>query len=692
MLNKFYIILIILTYSQSLNSQEKEKMVNDSVKIRKLEQVIVSATRVKRQFSSLPLPAQIILNKEIRTTNSIRLSDLLNEQTGLITVSDFGGGEGIQLQGLDSQYTLILIDGLPVIGRSAGTLDLNRINTGNVQQIEVVKGASSSLYGSEALGGVINIITKMPKDGLNSSLDYSLSTFNSQDLSFNLNTKIKQFGILFFINNHISDGYDLLDGDFQQTVEPFKNHTLNTKLTYNISEKILLTASFKNYIETQNNVVSKSLNGESEINEWTNLFKIDHSFNENIKSTFEFYTARYQAKEYLNDISGNLFSKSSFDQVLIKPELRSTFSLDKRNSFIGGIGLTSERIDRVEFIDTPKFNSTYAYIQYDGYFNNNTSLILGARFDNHNVYNSQFSPKAAIRVKINNNFSIKSSIGYGFKAPDFRQLYFNFSNATFGYTVLGYNAVSKIIPQLKSEGQLASIIVPVSNFDNELKAENAISFNFGINYSPSSKFKLDINFFRNDIKDLIDTQVIAQKTNGQNVFSYYNIARVFTEGLELNSLWKINNNVAISGGYQLLIAKDKETEIQFKNGNIYARLNPSSPSFQLNSNDYFGLFNRSRHMGNIKIFYNIPKWNLETNLRVTYRTKYGLSYTNGNNSLDKYDNFVNPYSIWSMDVTKTLYTKYQIGYGVKNIFDFKDHQNISNIAGKIIYIKFNINL
>ena len=74
-------------------------------------------------------------------------------------MQNFIGGEGVQMQGLDSEYTLVLIDGVPLIGRSAGTLDLSRLSVGNIKQIEIVKGASSSLYGSEALGGVINIIT-----------------------------------------------------------------------------------------------------------------------------------------------------------------------------------------------------------------------------------------------------------------------------------------------------------------------------------------------------------------------------------------------------------------------------------------------------------------------------------------------------------------------------------------------------
>jgi outer membrane receptor for ferrienterochelin and colicins len=132
---------------------------------------------------------QLVSKKEIQSVNSLRLSDILNEQTGLITVPDFGGGEGIQLQGLDSQYTLILVDGVPLVGRSAGTLDISRITVGNIKQIEIVKGASSSLYGSEALGGVINIITENPKQGFNGEINSRVGSFDTYDSSINLGCK-----------------------------------------------------------------------------------------------------------------------------------------------------------------------------------------------------------------------------------------------------------------------------------------------------------------------------------------------------------------------------------------------------------------------------------------------------------------------------------------------------------------------
>ncbi|MGK0325334.1 MAG: outer membrane receptor for ferrienterochelin and colicins [Polaribacter sp.] len=685
------ILCLALFFSQLVISQQEKNVLKDSAKVEILEEVIISATRTKRQLSSLPLPVQLVSKKEIQAVNSIRLSDILNEQTGLITVPDFGGGEGIQLQGLDSQYTLILIDGVPLVGRSAGTLDLSRVSVGNIKQIEIIKGASSSLYGNEALGGVINIITENPENGIKGDVNYRGGSFGTHDASTNINYKKKKLGVNAFVNRFSSNGYDLVETDAVNTVEPFSNYTLNSKITYEFSESTKLLLSVRFYHQSQDNVASETLKGESEINESNTLLKIDHSFNEKWSSSLELYATQYKAEEFLNDNFGDSFSQSDFDQLFIRPEFRTTYKLNDNNAFIGGIGLTHERLKRTNFFGTPDFNSPYIYAQYDGNITNKLNVILGARFDDHSAYQSQLSPKGALRYKLNNKIALKGSVGYGFKTPDFRQLYFDFTNATVGYTVLGYNAVSKRIPQLDADGQLLSIEVPISNFNDGLKPESSIGYNFGIDLKPLSTLKINLNLFRNNIKNLIDTRVIARKTNGQNVFSYYNVNEVYTQGLEFNANYKLNENLTISGGYQLLYAKDIEAEQDFEDGQVFARIRPSSPSFRLQKDDYFGLFNRSRHMANFKIFYTIPKWNLDTNLRTTYRSKYGLFDTNGNTYLDKYDDFVDGYTIWDFAINKTIYKDYKLGFGMDNIFNFNDPQNISNIAGRIIYGTININ-
>ena len=111
-----------------------------------LDEVIVTATRTKRQLTSVPMPVTLITKRQIKETGSVRLRDILLEQTGVTVVREnAGNSEGIQLQGIAADYTLIMIDGVPVVGRTAGNIDLNRITVNNIKQIEIVKGPSSSL-------------------------------------------------------------------------------------------------------------------------------------------------------------------------------------------------------------------------------------------------------------------------------------------------------------------------------------------------------------------------------------------------------------------------------------------------------------------------------------------------------------------------------------------------------------------
>ncbi|WP_340199651.1 TonB-dependent receptor plug domain-containing protein [Ascidiimonas sp. W6] len=663
----------------------------DSLQRQDLDEVMVTATRTVRQLSSLPLPAIILTKQELKATNNLRLSDILNEQTGLITIPDFGGGDGLQLQGLDSQYTLILIDGVPLIGRSAGTLDLNRISLGNIKQIEIVKGASSSLYGSEALGGVINIITETPLEPLNGTINYRNSTFNTNDLGISLNHKKEALGINLFLNRFSSDGFNLNKDDNVNTVEPFNNYTISSKIIYEFSPQIKLTASGRYFEQVQDLVVSENLSGESEINEWNTHLLFDHSLSKKWKGYLELYGTGYRANEFTDALNGTRFEDRFYNQLLLRPEYRISFKPTLKTEIITGVGITHETLDRTDFSEMPVFNAPYIYAQLDHRFLEKFNLILGARFDSHNEYSSQFSPKAALRYRINEKLAIRGSVGYGFKAPDFRQLYFDFTNTTVGYTVLGNEAAVEALSRLDSQGLLANLLVPLSSFDNQLSPENSIAINMGVDFNLTENLTLKTNFFGNTINDLIDTRIVANKTNGQNVFSYFNINEVYTKGLELDVVWKPHKHLKIQGGYQLLYARDKEAEKAFKNGEVFARLNPGSPSFLLSSDDYFGLFNRSRHMANLKLFYTVPSWKADLNMRTTYRSKFGLLDTNANGYLDNFDDFVDGYAILDLAFNKTLFKHYKIGVGVDNVMGFTDTQNISNIPGRIIYGKLNIN-
>ena len=678
-------------HGQDLNQTRNDSLVDGALQGETFDPVVISATRTKRQLSSLPLPTQLIDKQEITSINSMRLTDLLSEQTGLVTVSDFGGGQGIQMQGLDSQYTLILVNGLPLVGRSAGTLDLSRISVGNIRQVEIVKGASSSLYGNEALGGVINIITDTPKNGLHGTLNYRGGSNTTHDVSANLSLKKKKHALQTFVNRFQSGGYDLIDTDQTQTVEPFDKTTANIDWSFQFNDKTSLQLTNRLYRQNQDYTASALLKGASTINEWNGMLKIDHELNPQWNTSLEWYTTRYLAQEYLNDPSGALFYDNDFDQLFSRPELRTTFTPNQQTTLVSGIGLTFQRLERTDFLGTPEFYSPYAYVQYDRALNKDLNLIVGARFDQHNEYASQFSPKLALRYELSPKVSFKGSVGYGFKTPDFRQLYFDFTNATAGYTVLGYNAVATRLPELDAAGELLSITVPLTDFDTPLKPERSIAFNLGADFKPLRGLKIETNFFRNDIKNLIDTRVIAQKTNGQNVFSYYNVRRVFTYGSEVNFSYKITSEFKFSGGYQLLYAKDKAAVKAFDNGGVFARIDPSSPSFRLEPNDYIGLLNRSKHTANVKLFYHLKSYGLEANIRGTYRSAFGLFDTNGNTYLDRYDTMVSGFSIWDFAVNKTITKDFSLGCGIDNLLDYTDNNNLPNVPGQLMYGTLSIN-
>ena len=119
-------------------------------------------------------------------------------------------------------------------------------------------------------------------------------------------------------------------------------------------------------------------------------------------------------------------------------------------------------------------------------------------------------------------------------------------------------------------------------------------------------------------------------------------------------------------------------------------MTPSSPTFQIQSKDYFGLYNRSKHNFNLKISYAFKDY-FDIYFKSKYRSKYGLSDSNGNNLLDDFDDFVESNLISDISISKN-YKNYILTFGVENLFDYTDRENIPNYPGRIIYSKLNIKL
>ncbi|WP_395061992.1 TonB-dependent receptor plug domain-containing protein [Flavobacterium sp.] len=681
--------MVLFILSTTLFAQQNK--VVDSIKTVQLDEVIITATRTERILSSLPLPITVITSEAIAKSGVSRLNEILNEQTGIILIPDESGFEGIQMQGLDAAYTMILIDGVPLVGRSSGVLDLSRIAVGNIDRIEIVKGASSALYGSEAMGGVINVITKKPKkDRFSGMLSYRYATFNTNDINSNIIWKKNKFSVNLFANFYSSDGYDLDKTTPLQNVERFYNTTVQPKIVYDFSDNLKLIVSNRFYNQKMHNVAlinSENYKGDASENEWNSQLKLEHKWNSKLFFEYELYVTNYKNDTFLNDQYNVFYDRTYYNQWLFRPEIRTTLSLNE-DKITTGIGFNHETLDRTYFDSNVTFYSQYVFMQYDYNPNSKWNVLAGFRFDNHNQYASQWSPKLAVNYKFNSSFSLKSSIGYGYKAPDFRQLFFDFTNPQVGYTVLGYNVAENRLNELESQGQIL-FTTPGINFDNPLKAESAINFNFGTFYK-KNKLKVEVNAFYNSITNLIDTRVIAQKTNGQNIFSYFNSSKIITYGLEYNTTYNFTKRFTISLGYQYLIAKDKSVLDDFE-AHQFVRPSGSTQTIKISKSDYFGLYNRSKHTANIKFLYTIEKFKTDINLRVFYRSKYGLFDTNGNQILDKYDNFVNDYFLTNLSISKHIQDKITLQAGANNLLDFTNPDEIGNLSGRQLFARIQYN-
>jgi outer membrane receptor for ferrienterochelin and colicins len=235
-------------------------------------------------------------------------------------------------------------------------------------------------------------------------------------------------------------------------------------------------------------------------------------------------------------------------------------------------------------------------------------------------------------------------------------------------------------------------IVPFSELISPLKSETSVNLNLGIKYYPTHNLSFDVNLFNNKVNDLIEWQLVAKGVNNTNIYSYFNINQVETKGIEFNTAYKKVDNWEIKFGYQLLYAYDTQVLKEIGQDTVYYARDPETQvSIKLNKEDYFGLFNRSRHTGNIKLNYHLND-KTELNTIITYRSKYALSDSNGNDILDSYDKFVDGYSLCDVGFSHQISALKSFQIGVKNIFGFTNPEYISNISGRSYYINIKINI
>jgi outer membrane receptor for ferrienterochelin and colicins len=678
-----------LTWQEWLREEEiilQEKSGN-------LQEIVVAATRTERSVEQLPMPVTVLNTEKIQETGGIRLSEILREQTGLQITSDHGSG--LQMQGLDSDYILILLDGEPLIGRTAGTFDLDRISVSNIDRIEILRGPSSAIYGSEAMGGIINIITKSGTNKSNLDLGLRYRSFNSWNPHLDLGIGGKNLKTQVFLDHFRTDGFDLTPETVGQTQNPFQASTGQLKISGDFSEKLNVSVFARGYLETSEGLLQTNGNSGVEILDLGNdrrdfnlnptiRFKPDADWTFTLRGMSSWFST-HSLSRFRS--SGEIFDFQDFSQFYHRTELQTDFQANAKNLITLGMGQLIETVEATRYEEKNRFDAGYFFVQHLWDPKPKINVVTGLRADFHSQFGNRLSPKVSAQYQISENFNWQASIGAGFKTPDFRQLLLNFNNSASGYYVFGANIAERGIARLNDEGLIAQFLINPETLGN-LNPETSWSINTGFRWKPTNLSLIQLNAFRNVIDNLIETAPIAQLVTGQNAFSYFNIRSVVTQGIELDAQINLLDNLSLSAGYAFLDTKDLEMLERIENGEVFKR-NSQNQTRRVTRADYGGLFNRSRHSGNFKINYCDSFTEINWSLRAIFRGKFGFADRNGNLILDDEREYAPGWVSINFTASKTLKNGLFMEAGGTNLLNTATPAQPNN-PGRVLFLGIKI--
>lgn len=535
--------------------------------------VIVTGDRRERRQTDSVTAVEVVRREEIVSSGARNAAEVLETQPG-VEIRPALRGRQIRLQGLDPQYVLILIDGERVSGRVDNVIDLTRIKAEEIERIEIVKGPSSALYGSDAIGGVINIITRESTKPFEAELE---SYYGSgREANFGSGNETHASGYVglngdfassaFTLGWHRSDGYDLtpetdatkiaeqvgpalpgFDADeiaaLKGTTGPqyndlnFGNRSrfkftddflVRTHLQYRYLDQERVDVSPPRQVIDRSNETHDLMAGFSPVYFLPDDGAIRVSYNHSRYSDTLVRNQRGAAGQRTEEIQDDRIHEG-------KAQLDYRFFEDHMFTF-GADGMVEELI-------TPRIRDEYAFRQRVGLFFQDEWDILGSprltvtpgvRYDDDSQFGSRVNPKLAVRFDPTDRLRLRAGGGTGYRAPSFKDLYLNFQNPGVGYEVVG---------------------------NPDLRPEYSTGYNAGIEYEPTDWLWLSVNAYHNRITNLIDFTLAPDRPNDLAVFQPQNIKEAYTRGVEASVEFRPLEGLLLALGYTATDTRDLEQDI-----------------------------------------------------------------------------------------------------------------------------------
>ena len=393
-----------------------------------LEEVIVSATRSSRSISDIPTRIEAISGDELGEKAMMKPGDIrtmLTESTGIQTqqTSATSYNSSIRIQGLDGKYTQVLRDGLPLYGGFSGGLSLLQIVPLDLKQVEVIKGASSTLYGAGAIAGLVNLVSKTPTEKRELSMMLNATSALGLDASLFYSQKRDKIGTTLFASYNYGSPYDPGNDGFT-AIPKFKRFTINPKLFFYINDKMSLNFGVNLTNEDRIGGDMKYIKGEKdsihvyfEQNTTKRIstqmgfeYRFDADSKLSIKASQSFYDRSIELPNYR--FAGK--QQSSFAEISYTSKLKDHEWLLGAN--ILADGFKQEKEDALNLVDYQQ--KTIGFFTQDTW-NVTNSIVLegGFRGDFDKDYGFFALPRLSILQKLGKGLSLRLGGGMGYKAP-----------------------------------------------------------------------------------------------------------------------------------------------------------------------------------------------------------------------------------------------------------------------------------
>jgi outer membrane receptor for ferrienterochelin and colicins len=505
-------------------------------------EVIVIDSRSEKPLGQAVGAVEVVDRAAIRARGARNVADALRGRVGLEIVPALRG-TAVRAQGLDPAYVLVLIDGLPAIGRIDGALDLDRLSVGDVERIEVIKGPSSALYGSDALGGVINVVTRDADRPLSAEASATYGSRDRIDATATAAARRRagdwRLATRAALGMRRSDGWDLdastpgtegsaeragdgavrvaaergpwrvaLGGDYlRQDLRSVDTAGLAVFDRRNVAETAAGTAS----------ATFKPRDGTS------------------VAATLR-HSIFHDQFLFDQQDSGQLDDYEVTDERLTSAALVANSLVSPSHLITAGVDGSAEGLESERLSDDGSRERLGVYAQDEWMVSGRPQVILvpGARLDLDSQFGVHGTPKLNARWDVTEQVIARGSFGLGYRAPDFRQLLLRFENPGVGYLVVG---------------------------NPDLDPETSVGGTLSVEVEPIERVAIAAQGYWNEVDDLIVIE-LAEPAMGDDeaLYQYSNVASARTRGVELQARGRLGRYLVASIGYTLSDTLDRDAD------------------------------------------------------------------------------------------------------------------------------------